>query len=128
MPTVIVAHVATPSFRWQSRRGFDALASALVGEFRDAPLYADISALAAFGRTVWLRRIADMPELHDKLVWGSDYPVPLMLRSFRRVLDRRALRDIAMLPSWIEQDIRLKRAIGYPQDVFTRAAGILGVD
>ena len=127
MPTVIVAHVATPSFRWQSEHGFEALASALVGEFRDAPLYADISALAAFGRTLWLRRIADMPELHDKLVWGSDFPVPLMLRSFRRVLGRRARRDIAALPSWIEQDIRLKRAVGYPEGVFTRAAQILGV-
>lgn len=127
MPPVIVAHAATPSFRWQSRSGFDVLTEALRGEFRHAPLYADISALAAFGRTVWLRRLARQRDLHRKLVWGSDYPIPVMISAFRRLVDRPTRRRIASLSSWIEQDLQLKKALGFADCVFNQAADILRV-
>ncbi|MFQ5423667.1 MAG: amidohydrolase family protein [Phycisphaerae bacterium] len=126
MPTVIVAHAATPSFPWQSAAGHHALIEALLGEFADAPLYADISALAAFGRTVWLRRLAKNRPVHRKLVWGSDFPIPVLLWPFRRSLGcrRRELRSIA---SWVERDLRLKQALGFDPCVFTQAAEILRV-
>jgi hypothetical protein len=128
MPTVIVAHAATPSFIWQSAKGCKALFEALLGEFSDAPLYADISALAAFGRTTWLRRLAKRRELHRKLVYGSDYPIPPLVHSFWMSLPFAALREIRAASSWIEQDIRLKRALGYQECVFTQAAELLGVE
>jgi predicted TIM-barrel fold metal-dependent hydrolase len=127
MPTVIVTHVATPSFVWQSAAGHRALLDALLGEFADAPLYADISALAAFGRRPWLRRLARHRELHRKLVWGSDYPIPVMLRSLPPLVDGKTCRQIAALPSWVEQSLRLAQAMGFGQDVFTRAAEILNI-
>jgi predicted TIM-barrel fold metal-dependent hydrolase len=127
MPTVIMAHVATPSFPWQDGDGYDVLTDALLGDFKDDPLYADISALAALGRTAWLRRLADRPELHHKLVWGSDYPIPVMLRPFWRRLDRRTRKHIASLPSWVERDLQLKRALGFDECVFTNAQTILRV-
>ena len=127
MPTVIVAHVATPSFPWQDRSGYDLLTDALLGEFQDDPLYADISALAAFGRTAWLRRLADRPELHRKLVWGSDYPIPVMLWPFWHRLDRRTRSRIASLPSWVERDLQLKRGLGFDECVFTNACTILNL-
>jgi predicted TIM-barrel fold metal-dependent hydrolase len=127
MPTMIVAHAATPSFVWQSADGFRTLTDALLGEFADAPLYADISALAAFGRTTWLKRLARRRELHRKLLWGSDYAIPVMLRSFRRWLDRETYRRIAAASSWIQQDLLLKRALGFDECVFTRAAEILPI-
>lgn len=127
MPKVIVAHAATPSFPWQDATGHRALLDALTGEFADAPLYADISALAAVGRTSWLRRLARMPDLHRKLVWGTDFPIPVLIRPFRRMLDRDARRRLRAIPSWIERDHQLKRALGFDPAVFTRAAGILGV-
>ena len=125
MPTVMVSHAATPSFIWQSAAGHRALVDALLGQFADAPLYAEIAALGAFGRTRWLRRLARRKELQRKLVWGSDYPVPVMVRAFWRVLDRRTRLEIAALPSWIDQSLRLAQAMGYDQGVFTRAAEIL---
>ncbi len=128
MPTVIVAHAATPSFRWQSRRGHDALIDALLGEFADAPLYADIAALAAFGRTSRLCELADAPVLHSKLVWGSDFPIPVMRWLFWRRLPRRDRRRIAAQPSWIEQSILLSRALGLGDRVFEQAARVLGVE
>ena len=125
MPCVIVAHAATPSFPWQSADGCRQLLDALIGEFADAPLYADISALAAFGRTGWLKKLAHRPELHRKLIWGSDYPIPVLTRLFAGAIDRATRRRIAALPSWVEQDIQLKRALGFDDCVFTRAAEIL---
>lgn len=125
LPTVIVAHVATPSFIWQSARGCHALVEALTGEFLDAPLYADISALAAFGRTPWLRRFAKQKTLHRKLIYGSDYPIPPMIGSFWMSLSSGERRRIKALPSWIEQDIQLKRALGFEECVFAQAAEIL---
>ncbi len=127
MPKVIIAHAATPSFPWQSAAGHLGLVDRLLGEFAEDPLYADISALAALGRTRWLRRLADRRELHHKLVWGSDYPIPVMLRSSRGRLDRRTRKHIAAQSSWIERSLRLARALGYEDRVFTQAAEILGV-
>ncbi|MFO0973141.1 MAG: hypothetical protein U1A27_06865 [Phycisphaerae bacterium] len=70
LPTVIVAHAATPSFAWQSRRGHAALVAALQGEFATAALRRHLG-LSALGRTRWLTRLAARPELHAKLLWGQ---------------------------------------------------------
>lgn len=126
-PPTIVAHAATPSFGWQSAAGHRALVSAMIGEFRDAPLYADNSALAAFGRTPWLKRLARQPDAHRKLVWGSDYPIPVMLAAFVWQLGLRRVRALRRLSSWIEQDLQLKRALGFDEAIFKRAAEILPI-
>lgn len=125
MPRVIVAHVATPSFPWQDDAGYRQFLDALLDEFSEAPLYADISALAAFGRTSRLRELADRRELHDKLVWGTDYPIPVMLVPFRGRIDRATRRRIAAEPSWIEQDYQLKRALGFDDGVFHRGGELI---
>lgn len=125
MPTVIVAHAATPSFPWQDETGYRLFLNALLGEFRDAPLYSDNSALAALGRTSRLRELADRPELHGKLVWGSDFPIPVMLPPFRFRLDRPTRRNIRRQISWIERDYLLKRALGFGDEVFHRAGELL---
>ncbi len=128
MPSVIVAHAATPSFFWQSAAGCRAFLDALTGEFADAPLYADISALAAFGRTGWLKKLAQRRELHGKLLWGSDYPIPVIASAFRRQIDRPTRREIAANPSWVEQSLRLAQSLGFDACVFTRAAETLRVE
>lgn len=125
MPPVIVAHVATPSFRWQSASDCLAFIEAMLGEFADAPLYADISGLAAFGRTHWLSKLAARRELHRKLLWGSDFPIPVMLSLFWHRVDRATRRRIAATTSWVEQDLMLKRALGFDECVFTQAADVL---
>jgi|CXWL01.1.fsa_nt_gi predicted TIM-barrel fold metal-dependent hydrolase len=127
MPTVIVAHAATPSFIWQSRAGHDALVDALLGEFADAPLYADISALSALGRSPWLRRLAARRNLHRKLLWGSDFPIPVMLRSLSLRMPRAERQRIAAIGSWIEQSLETARWVGYDDCVFTQAASVLRV-
>jgi hypothetical protein len=127
MPTVIVAHLATPVL-WPFTPGthFRQLTEALTGEFADAPLYADTSALAAPSKVYWLRKILALPALWPKLVHGSDFPIPSVPLAFRDRLGR-SYRKIVAERNWIDRDILLKRALGLPDDVFTRAAGLLRI-
>jgi len=127
MPKMIVAHAATPSMPWQNADGHRLLVEALMSEFAEAPLYADISALAAFGRTTWLKRLRKSPSLHRKLVFGTDFPIPVMLPAFARLIGLRRCREIARLPSWIERAYQLKRALGYRDEVFINGARILRI-
>lgn len=124
MPTTIVAHVSTPVTPLGSRATCRALISALLGEFADAPLYADISALTAWGKLGWLRRIARMQPLHSKLLFGTDFPVPLI--SFRLWRDLgRAYRQLAAEPAWPQRALKIYRHLGFNEIVFHRAAMLL---
>ncbi len=125
MPTVIVAHMATPmGWPWGDGTYFRAMVDALSGEFRDAPLYADISALAIFSRSRWLKRLAARKDLHQKLVYGSDFPIPVTPLWFRRTL-RGQLRNVRRMPSWIDRDVAIKTSLGLDESVFERGGALL---
>ena len=124
MPTVIVAHVATPVLPWGSRRSYRMLVDALLGEFADAPLYADISALTAWTKIPWLRKLARMQELHPKLVFGTDFPVPIATLRLWRDLGRDCAR-VAAEPSWPQRALDICRLLGFNEIVFHRAASLL---
>jgi predicted TIM-barrel fold metal-dependent hydrolase len=124
MPTTIVAHAATPVYPWGDRRPFKSLVSAMLGEFADAPLYADISAMTAWSKTGWLRRLARRQELHGKLLFGTDFPVPPAMPRLRRLIGHR-FRDIAAEVSWPHRILRVYRHCGFNEIVFHRAATLL---
>jgi len=124
-PTVIIAHVASPPlWPFTSARTLYTLIEALKGEFADAPLYTDLAGMAMFNKAVWLMKLSKMPEIHHKLVYGSDFPIPPFPIVFRRQLGRQFAR-IRALPSWLDQDIGIKTALGFPEAVFTRAGDLL---
>jgi predicted TIM-barrel fold metal-dependent hydrolase len=123
MPTVIVAHVATP-MPFESSRGFETLTAALLGEFADAPLYADISALGLPHRAKWFRKIATMPDLHPKLVYGSDFPLPPMPSAFRWRLGRH-YAEVQTARYWLDRDVLLKSRLGMEEGVFERGSVLL---
>lgn len=125
MPTVIVAHAATPSaWPFGSTRYFEMMLDAMCGEFVDAPLYADVAALAMFSRAHWLKRLADLPSIHGKLVYGSDYPIPPSVWWFRKQLGRQ-YREIATIANPIDRDVAIKSALGLGEDVFARGGELL---
>lgn len=125
MPTVIVAHAATPSaWPFGSGRYFELMVEALQGEFADAPLYVDISALAVFARAHWLKCLLRTPEIHRKLVQGSDFPIPPTAAWFLPRLGRK-YRRIAAIKNWIDRDVEIKSALGLSEDVFTRGGRLL---
>jgi hypothetical protein len=126
MPTTIVAHLATPVAPWGERASHHLLTSAMLGDFANAPLYADISALTALSKTGWLRGIARRQELHGKLLFGSDFPVPLGWPFLRRKLGRRVCNEIRRRqPAWPNQAVEIFRHAGFNEIVFHRAAALL---
>lgn len=124
MPITIVAHAATPVMPWGERRSHHLLLEALAVEFADAPLYADISALASWGKIKYLRQLCRRQDLHAKLLFGTDFPVPLALPRLRGDLGRE-YRLIKALPSWIQQNLQIARTMGFNEIVFHRAAELL---
>ncbi len=124
MPPVILAHVATPTPPCGKRVIFEQACAALLDEFADAPLYADVSALTVFGKIGYLREIAARRELHAKLVFGTDFPVPVDRLRVRRDLGREA-REILAEPSIPQRAARIMRHVGYPEAVFRQAAELL---
>ena len=125
MPPVMVAHGATPSaWPFDPLNYYPLLVEALLGEFADAPLYADTAAMGLFTRARWLKRLAKRPELQAKLVHGSDFPVPVNPVFFLRQLGGD-IRRIARITSWIERDYQLKLAVGLDHAVMTRGWEII---
>jgi predicted TIM-barrel fold metal-dependent hydrolase len=124
MPTTIVAHVATSAVPWGDLRSHPILVEALLDEFADAPLYADMSALAAWTKVRYLRRLARRPELHGKLLFGSDFPVPTGLWGIRRELGRDYSR-LTSIKSWPQQAAAAYRRLGFDEIMFHRAAELL---
>jgi predicted TIM-barrel fold metal-dependent hydrolase len=92
-------------------------------------LYGDNSALAAPNFRLWRSRAKAMtdPELCARMLHGSDVPVSVggsSLWAFGAI-GFRDWRAAAAEPNPIERDVMLKRALGFPEETFTRLAGML---
>lgn len=125
MPVFIVAHAATPITPFGAREGYEALLAALAGEFSDAPLFADVSALTALGKVGFLRELAARTDLHHKLLFGSDFPIPIGWPRLAGRLGRGAARGIRQEQSWPQQAVHILRRMGFSEIVFHRAAQLL---
>lgn len=124
MPPMIVAHAATPVTQFGDDDSWRLLCDALCGEFADAPLYADISALAAYGKLPYLWRVAERQGAHGRLLFGSDFPVPLGDPLLRLAIGR-TYRTMLQQPSWPQRYCEICRYVGYNDIVFHRAADVL---
>jgi predicted TIM-barrel fold metal-dependent hydrolase len=92
-------------------------------------LYGDNSALAACNfrlRPSALRAMLT-PELSSRILHGSDVPVPVtgaVMWGFG-MIGWSQWRRTARLRNPIERDVQLKQALGFPEESFTRLAGLL---
>jgi hypothetical protein len=92
-------------------------------------LYGDISSLTQLNRYGALGRALEDPRLHDRLLYGTDYPLIntalcLPLLHVFSIGFTEALRIQRIENPW-DRDVELKRAIGVPESVFTRFADML---
>lgn len=120
--TCIAAHGAGSSAPW----GKD-YTTKLVGMFREYPhLYCDNSATATPNRTGCTRRLL-RPEAIDRVLHGSDFPVPVggLGPWVHGLVGWGDLRASAKEPNPIARDALVKRAMGYPESTFTRLDGLL---
>lgn len=88
-------------------------------------LNTDTSALCLPPRIPYLLKLLRIPEIHDKILHGSDYPLPISAWYFLGILPIRTILEIDRIPSTIERDYRIKKALGFPNKIFTAAWDLL---
>jgi predicted TIM-barrel fold metal-dependent hydrolase len=99
----------------------------LFGQFPN--LYADISALTLANRLGHLQRVLRHVELHDRLLYGSDMPLPCTglttpwLQLFS--LGFAEARRLAAIGNPWDRDVALDLALGMPEQVLSRANHVL---
>lgn len=120
--TVIAAHCATKSGPFE-RDYFDDWVKMLT-EFPN--LYGDISALVSLNRSAHLLDCS-RPDLSPRVLHGSDFPVPVLGHRLwlSGVLGRTTFRAIQQINNPLERDWQFKHAIGFREEVRTRAAHLL---
>ena len=120
--TVIAAHCGTSSGAFD-RDYFDDWA-AMLREFPN--LYGDISALVSLNRCAHLRDCR-RPEIEPRILHGSDFPVPVLGHRLwlNHSLDGESFRRIQKIDNPLERDFRFKKALGFSDEVFTRAEKLL---
>jgi predicted TIM-barrel fold metal-dependent hydrolase len=87
--------------------------------------WGDTSAFCTLGRMRWIPRFLREEGVIEKLMHGSDYPVPPSAWFALGQLGWTKVRELNRLPSFLERDARIKRAMGVPDSVFTNAAKVL---
>ena len=64
-------------------------------------------------------------DLVARTLHGSDFPVPCNAFYYVRTLGHRRVLSLERERNPLQRDVALKRALGYPDDVLTRACGVL---
>ena len=122
--TVIAAHCATKS--GLGDRDFFADWAKMLSEFPN--LYGDISAMVSLNRC---RHLSDClrPEIEPRILHGSDFPVPVLGHRLwmQTSLSWREFRQLQKIKNPLERDWQFKQALGFPEEVRTRAASLLRV-
>lgn len=124
---VIAAHVASSG----CSEGQDNM-ERLLGMFPDHPnLFADISSLTQLNKLVFWPRLQRRPEFFERLIYGTDFPlINTALVSpwyFLPRLGYRKAKGIDRIANPWDRDVALKRALGFPEDVFLRSAQLLKI-
>jgi predicted TIM-barrel fold metal-dependent hydrolase len=119
--TVIAAHAGMGAFF--DREDFFPSVHELVHDYPD--FYFDTAVLASMFRWRNLPRILEEPELLSRAIHGSDFPFPSNALSFWNQIAPTELAALVSESNLLERDLRLKRALGVPPDVFERGASLL---
>jgi len=119
--TVIAAHCGARLFLHDCSHFRPWCAMALQHE----RFYGDISAFGVVTRSRALSCLQREPGLLRKIVYGSDFPAPVLPWSFVHRLGLRQTRFLAAVGNPLERAYLTFRRLGLPEEVFTRAGGLL---
>ncbi|MCX7915323.1 MAG: amidohydrolase, partial [Verrucomicrobiae bacterium] len=91
-------------------------------------LYGDLSGFNIPVRARLYRRARQSP-LVERLIHGSDFPVPTMPMWpwLWRQLSWRTYRQLARIANPLERDYQTKRTLGFPPATFTRITALIPV-
>ena len=88
-------------------------------------LWVDNSGISNPSRWPHLPRFAADAELVARTLHGSDFPVPSNAFWYVRRLGAGRVAALERIRNRMQRDVELKRALGYPDEVLTRAASVL---
>jgi hypothetical protein len=88
-------------------------------------LYGDTAAFATPVRRRYLLRFLERPDLLERLLHGSDFPIPVPPWTFADLVGPARTWDLWREKNPFARDAAVKRALGVPDSVFTRAARLL---
>ena len=122
--TVIAAHCGTSSGAFDHDYFDDWVA--MLAEFPN--LYGDISAMVSLNRCAHLSDCLRI-EIEPRILHGSDFPVPIIGHRLwlNRSLDRKTFRLAQAVKNPLERDFQFKKALGFSDQVFTRAGDLLRI-
>ncbi|MEW6202972.1 MAG: amidohydrolase family protein [bacterium] len=89
--------------------------------------YGDLAAYTSISRAHYLPRFLRDPALLERLVQGSDYPVPPTPWLFIHKLGLRQCMSFQRERNIFTRDYLVKKAMGVPEEVFFRADSILNI-
>ena len=126
---MISAHCSTPYF-WvletEHKDDFDDLLSLFKeAEKKNWNLYADLSALSTPFRSPYVERILDnIP--HEKLLFGSDYPIPLSELSYSKeknfIAWLKSVQEISRTENPLDKNYLLLQNMGFNECIFYNAS------
>lgn len=121
--TVIAAHCGTKTAPFDSE--YFPVFAQMTKRFPN--LYGDTSAFNVPGRG---RHVPEClrPPLLERMIHGSDYPVPVHghFAWMNGTVDWKTFRRWEREPNILERDYQLKRAMGFPEETFTRIERLIG--
>jgi hypothetical protein len=118
--TVIAAHAGSLGER-DGKSNFHLLAEMFP---RWPNLYADTSALTLLTRWRTPARLMERPELHSRLIHGSDFPIPPAASSYFGSISLGRWWDAWKRENPLRRDFEIKQAIGLPPEIYTRGYSV----
>lgn len=119
--TVIAAHCGARMFLHERNR-FDTFCR-MAREYENC--FGDLGAFCIPTRLGLLRVLQKNDLLLSKIVYGSDFPAVAMPQWFVFSIGRKAVREIVCETNPLERSYRLLKALGVPDEVFSRAERLL---
>ncbi len=120
--TVIAAHCAGSGVAHPFEEDFDTWEAML----DDHPnLWGDISAMASVSRFPYIHRVLASEKARQRVILGSDFPVPIAPTVFTPQLGFRKVRQLSKISNPLQQNLEVFRALGVDDAILGRAAELL---
>ncbi len=88
-------------------------------------LYGDISAMGSLSRFTYIHKVLASELAQERVIFGSDFPVPVAPMLFARKLGVAKARELSQIKNPIEKNYQTFKALGVSDEIMQRGAKIL---